>query len=128
MVEKITSRINNCLRIDNGDEFSSLEFQKYCKEEWIIRDKMNVYNPQHNGVAEHMNRTPLERARNMLNNANLAKELWAEAVSTGGYLINRSPSMEINCKIMEEVWIGHPYDYSNLKIFGCEAYSHTPKN
>ena len=63
----------------------------------------------------------------MLCNANLGQELWAEAVSTSCYLINRSPSMAIDCKIPEEVWIGHPCDYSNLKIFGCEAYALTPK-
>ena len=34
----------------------------------------------------------------------------------------------IDCKIPEEVWIDHPCDYSNLKIFGCEAYALTPKN
>ena len=36
--------------------------------------------------------------------------------------------MEIDCKIMEEEWIGHSCDYSNFKIFGCEAYVPTPKN
>ena len=36
--------------------------------------------------------------------------------------------MEIYCKILEQVLIGHPCDYSNLKIFGCEAYALTPKN
>ena len=64
----------------------------------------------------------------MLSNANLGQEMWAEAISTAGYLINRSPSMTINCKILEEIWTGHPCDYSNLKIFGCEAYALTPKN
>ena len=36
--------------------------------------------------------------------------------------------MAINCKILEEVWTSHPCDYSNLKIFGCEAYALGPKN
>ena len=75
-----------------------------------------------------MNMTLLERARSMLSNANLGQELREEAVSTSFYLINRLPSMEIDCKIMEEVWTGHSYDYSNLKIFGCEAYALTHKN
>ena len=64
----------------------------------------------------------------MLSNANLGQGLWAEAVSIACYLINQSPSMAIDCKILEEVWTGHPCDYSNLKIFGCEAYVLTPKN
>ena len=75
-----------------------------------------------------MNMTLLERARSMLRNDNLGQELWAKAVSIASYLINRSPSMEIDYKRPEEVWIGHPCDYSNLKIFGCEAYALTPKN
>ena len=71
--------------------------------------------------------TLLERARSMLSNANLGQELWAEAVSTVCYLINWSPSMTIDCKILEEVWTNHSCDYSNLKIFGCEYYALTPK-
>ena len=128
MVEKRTSMKIKCLRKDNGGEFTSLEFEKYCKDEGIVRHKTNVYTPQQNGVVEHMNRTFLERERNMLSNANLGQELWAKVISTSCYLINQSPSMEIYCKILEEVWNGHSCDYSNLKIFGCEAYALTPKN
>jgi transposase InsO family protein len=32
LVEKGTGREIKCLRIDNGGEFTSLEFEKYCKE------------------------------------------------------------------------------------------------
>jgi hypothetical protein len=38
-------------------------------------------------------------------------------------LINRSPSTAIGCKIPQEVWKGHPCDYSKLKVFGCDAYA-----
>lgn len=27
-----------------------------------------------------------------------------------------------------ELWIGHPADYSNLKVFGCVAYAHTKQD
>ena len=47
---------------------------------------------------------------------------------TTSYLIIRSPSMEINYKIMEEVWTGHPCDHLNMKMFGCESYAITPKH
>ena len=75
-----------------------------------------------------MNRTLMERAKSMISNANLQKELWAEAVSTTCYLVNRSPSVAIDCKIPEEVWTGQSCDYSHLRIFGCDAYSLIPKN
>jgi hypothetical protein len=87
-----------------------------------------VYTPQQNGMEEHMNMTLLERARSMLSNANLQQELWEETITTAFYLVNWSPSVAIDCKIPEEVWIGHPCDYSNLKIFGCDVYALIPKN
>ena len=55
MVEKITSRTIKCLKMDNGGEFTSLEFEKYCKYEGVVRHKTNVYTPQQNGVAKRTN-------------------------------------------------------------------------
>ena len=52
MVEKRTDMTIKCLRTDNGGEFT-LEFEKYCKNEGIVRHKTNVYTPQQNGVATH---------------------------------------------------------------------------
>ena len=72
--------------------------EKYCKEEGIVRHKTKVYTPRQNAVTERMNRNLLERARSMLSNANFGKELWEEEISAS-YLINRSPSMSIDCKI-----------------------------
>lgn len=40
------------------------------------------------------------------------------------FIINRSPSTAIDCRIPEEVWTGKPVDYSMLRIFGCPAYVH----
>ena len=45
-VEKSTIRSIKYLRIDNGGEFTSLEFEKYCKEAGIVRHKTIVYTPQ----------------------------------------------------------------------------------
>jgi hypothetical protein len=42
-------------------------------------------------------------------------------VTTTCYLVNRLPSVAIHCKIPKEVWT--TCDYSNLKFFGCDAYS-----
>jgi len=38
--------------------------------------------------------------------------------------VNRSPNTSIKCKTPEEVWLGKPADYSNLRVFGCPAYVH----
>eukprot|EP00253_Pinus_taeda_P021000 PITA_21000 len=128
MVEKRTGKSIKYLRTDNGGEFTSGEFEQYCKDEGIVRHKTVVYTPQQNGVAERMNQNLMERSRSMISNANLQKELWAEAVSTACYLVNKSHSVVIDCKIPEEVWTGQSCDYSHLRIFGCDAYSLIPKN
>jgi transposase InsO family protein len=95
LVEKRTGRSIKCLRANNGGEFTSMEFDNYCKEFEIDRHKTTTYTPQQNGVVERMNMTLLERVRSMLSNTNLQQELWAEAVTTTCYLVNRSPSTTI---------------------------------
>ena len=70
----------------------------------------------------------LERARNILSYDNLQYELWAKEATTTCYVVNRSPSTTIECKMPKEVWTGHPCNYSNLKVFGCEAYALIPKH
>ena len=62
LVENITGRTVKCLRTDNGGEFTSKQFDNYCKDAGIERHKTTIYTPQQNGVAERMNRTLLERA------------------------------------------------------------------
>lgn len=88
LVEKSTGRFIKCLRTDNGTEFTSKEFDNYCKKDGIERHKTTIYTPQQNGVVERMNRTLLERARSMLSNAKLQQELWGEALLTTCYRVN----------------------------------------
>jgi transposase InsO family protein len=46
LVEKSTGRSIKCLRTDNGCEFMSMEFENYCKEFGIDRDKTTSYTSQ----------------------------------------------------------------------------------
>lgn len=62
-----------CLRIDNGLEFLSTEFQVYCRNKGIKRHKTVPGNPQQNGIIERMNRTLLDRARCMLLSSGVPK-------------------------------------------------------
>jgi transposase InsO family protein len=57
------------LRTDNGGEFRRNEFKEFYKKCGIERKKTTPYTPQHNGVAERMNMTLMEKARSMLNSA-----------------------------------------------------------
>ena len=87
-----------CLRTDKGLEFCSNEFNTLWKKDRIVRHHTVHHTPQHNGVAERMNRTLMENVICMLSNAQLPKSFWAEAESTACYLINRSPSNVIEKK------------------------------
>ena len=60
----------------------------------------------------------------MLIYSKLPKTLWAEALNTTCYLVNRSPLTAIGCKTPTKLWLGRMADYSKLIIFGCTAYAH----
>ena len=70
-----------------------------------------------NGIAERMNRTLNERARSMRLHCGLPKTLWADAVSTATYLINRGPSLPLGFKIPEEVWTAKKSQVLTLEDF-----------
>ena len=89
-----------------------------------MRHKTVRHTPQQNGLTEMMNMTLVDKVRCMLIHSKLSKALWAEALSTAYYIVNRSPSSEINFKTPIELWSGKLTDYSNLRVLGCPAYAH----
>ena len=57
----------------------------------------------------------------------MSLQFWAKVVDTIVYLINKGPLSSLDGGIPEEAWIGKSLNYSFLKIFGCEAFSHIDK-
>ena len=112
------------LRIDNVLEFVLEQFNEFFRKRGIKRHITMAYTPQHNGLAERINMTLLERVWCMLLGAGLSKSLWGEAISIATYLINKCPSTGINLKTPMKVWSGRPTDYSNLKVFGALVFAH----
>ncbi|TQD81825.1 hypothetical protein C1H46_032578 [Malus baccata] len=80
------------LRSDRGGEFLSSEFTKFCETEGIQRQLTMAYTPQQNGVVERKNRTVVEMAKTMLHDRGMPYVLWAEAVHTAVYILNRCPT------------------------------------
>ncbi|KAL5823751.1 hypothetical protein ACOSQ4_021651 [Xanthoceras sorbifolium] len=124
MVENETGLKIKRLRSDNGGEYIDSRFREFCANSGIKMEKTVPMTPQQNGVAERMNRTLNERARSMRLHAGLPKMLWAEAVNTAAYLINRGPSVPLDGGIPEEVWSGKEVNISHLRVFGCISYVH----
>ena len=124
MVKTETGLKVKCLRSDNGGEYIDGGFSEYCAAQGIRMEKTIPKTPQQNGVAERMNITLNERARSMRLHAGLPKTLWADAVSTAAYLINRGPSVPMEFRLPEEVWSGKEVKFSHLKVFGCVSFVH----
>ncbi|KAG2758562.1 hypothetical protein Pcac1_g29314 [Phytophthora cactorum] len=128
MAETQTGKRVKTLRSDNGGEYTSGAMAKFCKDRGIEQKFTPPYTPQLNGVAERMNRTLVECARCMLEHAGLSKSYWGEAVMTATFLRNRCPTRAItHDKSPHQVWTGKKPLLANLKVFGCHAYVHVPK-
>eukprot|EP00253_Pinus_taeda_P009761 PITA_09761 len=69
----------------------------------------------------------MERERSMLSGTGLGQEFWVEAVETTCYLVNRSPSLALEDKTPQDIWIGKKPSISHLRVFGCDTYVHVPK-
>jgi hypothetical protein len=48
-------------------------------------------------------------------------------VGTACYLVNRSPSSTLVGKTLHEVWTGKKPSLEHIRLFGCDAYLHVPK-
>ena len=75
-----------------------------------------------------MNRTILERVRCLLSHSKLPRSFWGEAMRTIVDLINLSPSVPLNGDVPEKVWTGKEVSYDHLRVFGCRAFVHIPKD
>ena len=49
-------------------------------------------------------------------------QFWADEVNTAVYLINRGPSVSLNCGILEEAYTGKEVNVNHLCTFGCISY------
>jgi len=110
------------IKSDHGKEFENTAFAKYCDENGIAHEFSAPKTPQQNGVAERKNRTIQEMARVMLNAKKLTLRLWAEAVSTACYTINRVYLRQGTNKTSYEIWKGKVPNLKYFHVFGCVCY------
>ena len=125
-VERESGRKLKVVREDNEVEYW-VQFEEYCRSKGIRLEVTVQKTPKLNGLAERMNRTIKERVQSMLAHAKLPKTVWAEALSTTTYVINRSPSVPLEGDSPQKVWTGK-VSYRHLKVFGCLTYVHVAKD
>lgn len=127
MVENQQNSKIKTLRSDNGTEFCNKQFDIFTAKHGIVHQRTAPYTPEQNGVAERMNRTLFEKIRCMLIDAELPKIFWAEAAATAAFLVNRTPCRSMENTTPEEIWTRAKPDLTALRVFGCKAMVHIPK-
>ena len=86
LIENLLDKRIKTLRSENGGEYTSKEFEAFCKDAGIKRELTTPYNPQQNGVAERKNRTIMEAVKTMIYDQDLPMHIWAEAARTVVYV------------------------------------------
>lgn len=114
------------LRSDNGLEFCNRKMNEYLTTYGIKKENTAPFTPQQNGKVERDNRTISESARTMIHAKNLPLSLWAEAVNTAVYILNRTVSAS-GVATPYEMWTGKKPNIKHLRIFGSDAFVHVPK-
>lgn len=127
LVERQMGKKVMCIRTDNGGEYCG-PFDHYCRKHGIRHQKTPPKTPQLNGLAERMNRTLIERVRCLLSEAKLSPSFWGEALYTAAHVINLSPAYALDGDVPENVWLGKKPSYDHLRVFGCKAFVHIPKD
>lgn len=127
LAANVTGNKVQVLRTDQGLEEVNKELEQFLENRGIRHQKSCSYTPQQNGRIERENRTIVELARTMLNAKCLGKELWAEAVATATYVINRTGTSTVKGKTPFELWFKETPNLKELHTFGSEAYVLVPK-
>ncbi|UYV61059.1 hypothetical protein LAZ67_1003272 [Cordylochernes scorpioides] len=91
-------------RTDNGTEFLNKNFSDYLKSLGIVHELTAPFTPEQNGISERDNRTIVESARCLLHGRKMPLELWAEAVNTAVYLLNRCTTKVLGNSTPYEIW------------------------
>lgn len=127
MVENKFQRRVKFLRVDNGKEYCNESMFKYLHVKGINLETTAPFTPEQNGRAERDNRSLVECARSMLHAKNLPVKLWAEAINTACYILNRTPTTSNNGTTPYEAWTNKKPHYDHIKVFGSGAFAHIPR-
>jgi hypothetical protein len=114
------------LRSDRGGEYLSDEFSKHLKARGTERKLTTHDTPQHNGVAERLNRTLVERVRAMTHTSGLPKNLWGEAIKHAVYIKNRTATRALDGKTPYEMLHSRKPNLTDLPVWGTKVWVHDP--
>lgn len=77
------------LRIDGGDEYTSIEFETFYTNEVIEHEFIAPYTPNHNGITKRRNKSILNMTRGILKVKEVPNRFLGEASSMAVYILNK---------------------------------------
>ncbi|KAL8112705.1 hypothetical protein AgCh_020140 [Apium graveolens] len=109
-------------RLDGGKEFINAILIEFCKDNGIVQKFSAVRTSQQNGVVERKNRTLVEAARTMLQDAKLPTSFWEEVVNTACYTQNRYLINKNLGKSPYSILSKRKPNVKHLHVFGSKCY------
>jgi len=117
-----------CLRSDRGGEYTSGAFTQFLKEQGTERRLTTHDTPQHNGVAESLNRRLVERVHALLHQSGLPLTLWAEALHFVVWVKNRTLTKALGNVTPFEKLTGRKPNIAGVPEWGQRVWVHTNAN
>ena len=133
-----TGKLLRVFHADTGGEFIAVV--PWLESRGIRWDPTTPGTPNHNSIAERAWRTLFNAARAMLHHAELPLSLWGHAVQTAIVLKNKTLTSVNGALTPEVIWqqqawaLAHKHvqaappvfvtEMKNLRVFGCNAYTH----
>jgi len=129
---------------DNGTEFVNSRLKEFFREQGTHFTTTTPGTPQHNGIAERVNRTIFNSARAMMFHSQAPVHFWGHAVQTAIVLKNKMLTRVNGDLTPETVWNQQSYQLDhlnrldpstaevklfktslkNIRVFGCNVYIH----
>jgi transposase InsO family protein len=124
-VELHTAHKLKCIVTDNG-ELTSNQMRSFCAEKGILHLLTAPYTSAHNGRAERLHRTLMDKAHAMRLACSAPSNMWDEFCATAAYLTNLTGSSANDGKTPYELWHSKLPSLSHLQEIGCRAYALIP--
>ena len=118
---QFTTKIKH-FQLDDGGEYTSIQFQSFLSQNGIVHRKSCPYTSQHNGLAERKLRHTLETSLTLLAHSHLSNKYWVDAFLIAVYVINGLPTLALQKQSPYTKLYNRDPDYQKLRVFGCLCY------
>src|SRR5487761_336488 len=115
------------LRSDRGGEYTGDAFSAFLAEQGTERRLTTHDTPEHNGVAESLNRRLVERVRALIIQSGLPKDLWAEAAQLVIWLKNQLTTRVLGTTTPHEQLTGHKPNLAGVPEWGQLVWVHNDR-